>query len=66
MDWLRQNELNRHEGKRECMFICNDKQLSKISEIVNIKIDIDGIKRVSKERYLGLTIDESLFWNQQY
>ena len=48
------------------MFIGNDKQLSKISDIGNLEIDKDEIKRVRKTKYLGLTIDESLSWSQQF
>ena len=47
------------------MFFGNDKKLSKISEIGNIRIDKDEIKGVDKTKYLGLTIDERLSWNQQ-
>ena len=47
------------------MFLGNDKQLSIISEIGNIRIDKDEIKRVNKTKYLVLTIEESLSWNQQ-
>ena len=42
------------------MFIGNDKQLSKISDIGNLEIGKVEIKRVSTTKYLGLTIDESL------
>ena len=66
MDWLRQNKLSLNVDKCEYMFLGNDKQLSKISEIANIKINKDEIKRVNKTEYLGLTIEESLSWNQQY
>ena len=66
MDWLRQNKLSLNVAKYEYMFIGNDKQLSKISEIGNIKLDKDEIKSVNKTKYLSLTIDESLLWNQQY
>ena len=66
MDWLRQNKLRLKVAKCEYMFISNDKQLSKISDIGNLEIDKDEIKRVSKTKYLGLTIDESLSWSQQY
>ena len=66
MDWLRQNKLSLNVAKYEYMFIGNDKQLSKISEIGNIKLDKDEINRVNKTKYLGRTIGESLPWNQQY
>ena len=48
------------------MFIGNDKQLSKISDIGNLEIGKDEIKRVRKTKYLDLTIVESLSWSQQY
>ena len=41
------------------------KHLSIVPTIGNIKIDKDEIKRVNKTKYLGLTIEESLSWNQQ-
>ena len=68
MDWLRQNKLSLDVAKCEYMFTGNDKQLSKskISDTGNLETDKDEIKRVSKTKYLGLTIDESLSWSQQY
>ena len=36
------------------------------SDIGNLEIDKDEIKRVSKTKYLGLTIYESLSGSQQY
>ena len=66
MDWLGQNILSPKVAKCECMFIDNDKQLSKISDIGNLEIGKDKIKRARKTKYLGLTIDESLSWRQQY
>ena len=66
MDWLRQNKLSLNVAKCEYMFIGNDKELSKISDIGNLEIDKDEIKRVRKTKYLRLTLDESLSWSQQY
>ena len=66
MDWLRQNKLSLNVAKCEYMFIGNDKQLCKISYIDNLEIDKEEIKRVSKTKYLGLTIDESPSWSRQY
>ena len=48
------------------MFLGNSKQLCKISEIGNLKVGRDEIKRDRKTMYLGLTVDESLSWNQQH
>ena len=66
MDSLRQNKLSLNVAKCEDMFIGNSKQLGKISEIGDLKVGEDEIKRVRKTKYLGLTIDENLSWNQQY
>ena len=65
MDWRRQNKLSLNEAC-EYMFLGDDKQLSKTSEIGNITIDKDKIKMVNQRKYLGLTIEESLSWDQQY
>ena len=64
MDWLRQNKLRLNVAKCEYMFIGNEKQLSKISTSSNIEMDKDEIKWVSKTKYLNLTIEENLYWNQ--
>ena len=48
------------------MFLGNRKQLGNISEIEDLKVDEDEIKRVKKTKYIGLPTDESLSWNQQY
>ena len=48
------------------MLFSSSKQLSRIYEISNIEVDKDEIKRVEREKYLGLTIVESLSWNQHY
>ena len=37
MDWLRQNRLSLNVTKCDCMFIGNDKQLSKVSDIATLK-----------------------------
>ena len=66
VNWLRQNKLSLNVAKCEYMFLGNDKQLSKTSDVGNIKIDKDEIKRVNQTKYLGFTIEESLSWNQQY
>ena len=66
IDWLRQNKLSLNVTKCEYMLLGSNKQLGKISEIDDLKVGKDEIKRVRKTRYLGLTIDETLSWNQQY
>ena len=57
MDCLRQYKLSLNVAKCEYMFLGNDKQLSKVSEIGKIKIDKDEIKRLNQTKYVGLTIE---------
>ena len=64
IDWLRQKKLSLNVAKCEFMFLVNSKQLGKISEIGDLKVVEDEIKRVRKMKYVGLTIDETLSWNQ--
>ena len=66
IDWLRKKKLSLDVAKCEFMFLGNGKQLGKISEIGDLKVGEDEIKRVKKTKYLGITIDETLSWNQQY
>ena len=48
------------------MILGNNEQLGKISEIGDLNVGKDEFKRVKQTKYLGLTIDESLLWNEQY
>ena len=67
MDWPRQSKPSLKVRRCKYMFIGNEKQLSKISDIGNLEIDKDVIKRVSKKKYLGLTSFENLLpRSQQY
>ena len=65
-DWLRRKKSSLNVTKCGYMFLGNSKQLGKISEIDDLKVDEDEIKRVKKTKCLGLTIDESLSLKQQY
>ena len=66
IDWLRQNNISLIVTKCEFVFLGNSTQLGKISEVGDLKVGEDEIKRVRKTKYLGLTIDETLSWNEQY
>ena len=48
------------------MFLGTGEQLRKTSDIGNIKIDKDEVRRIGRTKYLRGTIDESLSWNQKY
>ena len=53
IDWLRQNKLSLNVAKCEFMFFENSKQLGKISEIGDLKVGEDEIKRVRACSYGG-------------
>ena len=65
IDWRRQNKLSLNVTKCEFMFLGSSKQLGKISEIGDLKVREDEIKRVRKTKFLELTIHEILSWNQR-
>ena len=48
------------------MFLGNNRQLSKMSEICGIEIHKDDSKRVGRTKFLDLKVDDSFSWNQQY
>ena len=66
LDWLRRNKLSLNVTKCEYMLSGSKKQLGKISEIGDLKVREGEVKRIRKTKYLGLTINETLSWNQQY
>ena len=49
--WLRRNNLSLNVTKSEHLFLGNSKQLGKISEIGDLKVGEDEIKRVKKTKY---------------
>ena len=51
MGLLRQNTLNLNVAKCEYMFLGNKKRFIKISDLGNIEINKDEIKRVDKTKY---------------
>ena len=56
LGWLRQNKLSLNVTKCDFMFLGNSKQLGKISEIGDLKVGEDEIKRVRKAKYLDIDV----------
>ena len=63
-DWLKANRLNLNTLKTEFMLIGTNWNLSKIGDLLALRISNDLIKRVHKAKYLGLVIDDKLSWKQ--
>ena len=59
--WSKKNNMDIHMTKTFCMLVGTKKRLSD-SRALNIKIDDVTIKNVSKQKLLGVYIDENLTW----
>ena len=60
--WSKKNNMDIHMTKTSCMLVGTKKRLSD-SRALNIKIDDVTIKNVSKQKLLGVYIDENLTWS---
>ena len=66
-NWMRINKLILNSSKSEYMVIGHRRQLNKIgNDLPDLVLDNEVIKRVDKTKYLGINIDESLNWKEQY
>ena len=65
-EWLRQNKLGLNTDKTECMVVGHKRQTNRINGPLELNINGGPIKRVKKVKYLGVTVDENLSWNEQY
>ena len=65
-EWLRQNKLSLNTDKTECMVVGHKRQTNRIQGPLEVNINGGPIKRVKKVKYLGITVDENLTWNEQH
>ena len=63
---MRINKLSIHPEKTEFMVIDHPRRQSKLPELQPFYLDNIRIKQVHKTKYLGLTVDDKLSWNEQY
>ena len=61
--WLRANRLSLNGAKTELMIIGSRQILNTQCDEVDIRIDDEMIKRVDRNKSLGLTIDDRLSWS---
>ena len=64
-EWLRQNKLSLNTDKTEYMVVGHKRQTNRIHGPLEVDINGGPIKRVKKVKYLGVTVDENLTWNEQ-
>ena len=65
-EWMRINKLSIHLEKTEFMVIDHPRRQSKLPELPPFYLDHTRIKQVHKTKYLGLTVDDKLCWDEQY
>ena len=60
--WGKQNKMNMHFEKRPCMLLVT-RHSTQHSQEFDIYIDGNKIKNVTKQKLLGIYIDENLQWS---
>ena len=63
-DWLKANKLSLNTIKTELMFIGTTQNITKINNLIAVRVDDKLIKRAKKVKYLGLVIDENMKWDE--
>ena len=62
--WLETNKLTLNAKKTEFMLIASKRKLTQFTENPNIYIGNHNIKQVSKNKVLGILLDEELKWKE--
>ena len=65
-EWMGMNKLSIHPEKTEFMVIEHPRSQSKLPAQQPFYLDNIRIKQVHKTKYLGLTVDDKLSWDEQY
>ena len=66
-NWMRIHKLRLKASKSEFMIVGHRRKLNRVSdELPKFFLNNKVIKRVEKIKYLGINIDESLIWEEQY
>ena len=66
-NWMRINKISLNAGKSEFMVVGHRRKLNRLgNELSNLILNNEVIKRVEKVKYMGINIDESLSWEEQY
>ena len=66
-NWMRINKLSLYACKSEVMVVGHRRKLSKVgNELPNFVLNNEVIKTVEKIKCLGININKSLYWEEQY
>ena len=65
--WMRINKISLNASKSEFMVVGHRRKLNRVhNEVPNLVLNNEVIKRIEKIKYLGININESLNWEEQY
>ena len=62
LDWSKPNKMNIHYGITTCMLVGTRQRLN-VSRELNVQIENIRIQTVTKQKLLGIYIDEHLTWS---
>ena len=65
-EWMRMNKLSIHPKKTVLMVINHPRSQNNLLELPPFYMDTTRMEQVHKTKYLGVTVDNSLNWNEQY
>ena len=65
-EWMRMNKLSIHPEITAFIVINHPRRLTNLPELPPFYLNNARRKQVHKTKYLGLTVDDSLTWNEQY
>ena len=63
-EWLTANKLSINVTKTEYILIASKHKITNLVNPLNIELGDQPIKRVTGSKYLGMYLDEDLFWNE--
>ena len=65
-EWIRINKLSLNPTKTEYMIIDHPRRRKKGESLPQLFINREKIKRVDKTKCLGVIVDDTLGWEEQY
>ena len=65
-EWMRINKLSPNPAKTEYMVIGHSRKVNALNISSTLTLNDSDIKRVTKTKSLGVTVDENLKWDEQY
>ena len=65
-EWMRINKLSFNSTRAECMVIDHPRRRKRGESLTQLCINGERIKQVDKTKYIGVIVDDTLGWKEQY